>query len=122
MLPTGSRLRDPDLFRVASREGRRSGSRTLVTHLLVVNGEEASVLFGDDPDGTPRVGFVVSKAVGGAVVRNRVKRRLRHAVAAHLGDLPPASVLVVRATPAAGGASYDQLVGDLRHCLSRVRS
>ncbi|TIC88993.1 ribonuclease P protein component [Nocardioides sp. GY 10113] len=120
MLPTASRLRDSDSFRVASREGRRSGSRTLVTHLLVASDGEASVLSGGTS--VPRVGFVVSKAVGGAVVRTRVKRRLRHAVAAQLAALPPASVLVVRATPAAASASFAELDRDLRHCLARVCS
>ena len=48
-----------------------------------------------------RVGFVVSKAVGGAVVRNRVKRRLRHLAAQQLAGAPVARDLVVRALPAA---------------------
>lgn len=73
-----------------------------------------------------RVGFVVSKAVGGAVVRNRVKRRLRHLVAArqqaHPGELAGASLLVVRATPAAGAASYDVLGRDLERCLTKLTS
>jgi ribonuclease P protein component len=49
-----------------------------------------------------RVGFVVSKAVGGAVVRNRVKRRLRHLVALELTGSAAAHDIVVRALPAAG--------------------
>ncbi|GAB2593673.1 hypothetical protein GCM10009593_38000 [Microlunatus antarcticus] len=48
------------------------------------------------------MGFVVSKAVGGAVVRNRVKRRLRHLVAAQLVGSPTGLDVVVRALPAAG--------------------
>jgi ribonuclease P protein component len=35
----------------------------------------------------PRVGFTVSKALGGAVVRNRIRRRMRAAVQKHLGEL-----------------------------------
>jgi ribonuclease P protein component len=46
-----------------------------------------------------RVGFVVSKAVGGAVVRNRVKRRLRHLAADRLADTPAGTRMVVRALP-----------------------
>ena len=59
----------------------------------------------------PRVGFVVSGAVGNAVTRNRVKRRLRHLAAAHLGDTsagigpgeigPEEMGIVVRALPRA---------------------
>jgi ribonuclease P protein component len=51
-----------------------------------------------------RVGFVVSKAVGGAVVRNRVKRRLRHLVARELADGSSVRDVVVRALPAASSA------------------
>ena len=63
---------------------------------------------------------MVSRAVGGAVVRNRVRRRLRHLVRDRLVDLPSGAVLVVRALPAAAGASYDELRGDLARCLERV--
>ena len=55
--------------------------------------------------GASRVGFVVSKAVGGAVVRNRVKRRLRHLVAGELAGAPTAvRDVVVRALPAAASS------------------
>ena len=80
---------------------------------------------GDPASGptTPQVGFVVSRAVGNAVVRNRVRRRLRHLVRDRLTELSVLSggaVLVVRALPAAAGASYDELRGDLARCLERV--
>jgi ribonuclease P protein component len=56
------------------------------------------------PDATCRAGFVVSKAVGGAVTRNRVKRRLRHMLAAQLADQTKGVDVVVRALPAAATA------------------
>ncbi len=49
----------------------------------------------------PRVGFVVSKAVGNAVVRNRTKRRLRAVIATELTGIPAGVDVVVRAQPAA---------------------
>ena len=67
-----------------------------------------------------RVGFVVSRAVGGSVQRNRVTRRLRHLCREVVGDLPSGSLLVVRALPGAATASYDELRADLGHGLSRV--
>ena len=76
--------------------------------------------------GPVRIGFVVSKAVGPAVVRNRVKRRLRHLAREQLSDLemrlPGSAVLVVRALPAAAGASAAELRGDLARSLERVLS
>ncbi len=70
--------------------------------------------------GPPQVGFVVSKAVGNAVVRNQVKRRLRHLARARIGMLPDGSVLVVRALPPAASASSAVLGADLDRALQRV--
>jgi ribonuclease P protein component len=68
----------------------------------------------------PRVGFVVSKAVGGAVVRNRTKRRLRALMAARVGSLPSGVDLVIRANPVAAQANSLSLGADLDHLLVRV--
>jgi ribonuclease P protein component len=97
-------------FTTAVRTGRRAGTRTLVLHL------------GADPHGpsAPRVGFVVSKAVGNAVARNRVKRRLRHLARERLTSLPGSAVLVVRALPASAGASYAELGRDLDKAWKRL--
>jgi len=67
-----------------------------------------------------RIGFVVSGAVGPAVVRNRVRRRLRHLAADQLDRLPAGTLLVVRALPAAAGATYAQLATDLDAVLERL--
>ncbi len=64
----------------------------------------------------PRVGFVVSKAVGNAVVRNRVKRRLRHLVATL--DAPAGARVVVRALPPA--ATNPNLADDLRFAWDKA--
>ncbi len=78
----------------------RAGSRLLVVHANRT----------DPPsDSPPRVGFVVSKAVGGAVVRNRVKRRLRAIVAPELPGLPVGVDLVVRANPSSAEATFAEL-------------
>jgi ribonuclease P protein component len=62
----------------------------------------------------------VSKAVGGAVQRNLVKRRLRHLVRERLALLPPGSLVVVRALPGAGGAAHAELAHDLDAALRRL--
>jgi ribonuclease P protein component len=110
VLPADQRLADRGGYRRTIRTGRRAGSRTVVVHL----GEA------DDPGRAARVGFVVSKAVGNAVSRNRVKRRLRHLSREHLASLPGSAVLVVRALPPAAEASYQELGADLTRCLQRV--
>ena len=94
-------------FTLAIRSGRRAGSASLVVHLALTDS--------GDP---PRIGFVVSRAVGNAVTRNRVKRRLRALLRDH--DLPTGALLVVRALPPAAGASYAELRSDLARCLSRA--
>jgi ribonuclease P protein component len=68
----------------------------------------------------PRVGFVVSRTVGGAVARNAVRRRLRHLMRERLHLLTPGSTLVVRALPAAAGASSAELSEDLDAALRRL--
>jgi ribonuclease P protein component len=65
---------------------------------------------------------VVSKAVGGAVVRNLVKRRLRHLMRARIRALPAGAMLVVRALPAAAGRTYTELGADLDGALARATS
>ena len=56
-----------------------------------------------------RFGFVTSKRVGGAVVRNVVKRRLRALAAQTLRESPRGYEIVVRAQPASAHASFDEL-------------
>jgi len=75
-----------------------------------------------DPDQAApvRVGFVVNKAVGNAVVRNRVKRRLRHHVRDILSDLPIGATVVVRALPPAATVAGAELRAELTRCLERT--
>ena len=68
----------------------------------------------------PRVGFVVSKAVGNAVVRNRAKRVLRALMSARVGQLPAGVDVVVRANPALPGSSTAVLAQDLDRLLTTV--
>ena len=80
-----------------------------------------------DPDGAGpvQVGFTVSKAVGNAATRNRVKRRLRHLTREHLAaleELPGRAALVVRALPPSADASFASLGADLGRTLGKVTS
>ncbi|MDX3852922.1 ribonuclease P protein component [Streptomyces sp. AK02-01A] len=117
MLPTEYRLRRREDFATAVRRGRRAGRPLLVVHLR--SGATDPHAPGESAP-PPRAGFVVSKAVGGAVVRNLVKRRLRHLIRDRLPELPPGSLVVVRALPGAGDAEYAQLARDLDAALRRL--
>jgi len=109
VLPAPSRLRTPVDFRDTMRQGVRSGRSCVVVHARRVDGAPS------------RAGFIVSKAVGNAVIRNRVKRRLRHLAAAALPSTPFGVDVVVRALPA---STTGDLPGDFRSalgtCLERL--
>ena len=116
MLPAPARLRrSRDFSAAVARDAstRRVARERLVAHLRMPDRDGGT-------DGPAKVGFVVSKAVGGAVLRNRVKRRLRAATAARLHRLPPGAHLVLRATPAAGSSTVTQLGADLDAALTRL--
>lgn len=110
MLPACSRMRKRREFEAAVRRGRRAGRRLLVAHLGAA----------DDTDSRPRVGFVVSRAVGNAPTRNRVRRRLRHLMADRLEQLPEQARLVVRVLPAAASASFADLSRELDALIDRL--
>ena len=59
--------------------------------------------------GAARIGIITSRRVGGAVERNRVRRRLREIVRAELAHLLPGAWLVIVARQRAGGAEFAEL-------------
>ena len=116
MLPAGHRLRTSAEFSAALRGSGgapavRFGSRLIVVHATMTDARAGL---------PPRVGFVVSKAVGGAVVRNRTKRRLRAILASRVGRLPEGSDVVIRANPVAAQADSRELATDLDRLLERT--
>lgn len=95
-------------FSSVVRDGARSRTRRLVVHQRL-----------DAATGAPIIGLVVSKAVGGSVVRNRVSRRLRAQLVACLDLLAPGSGTVVRALPPAARATSAELAADLDRAFDR---
>jgi ribonuclease P protein component len=131
LLPAPSRLTGSDNFRLVTRKGRRAGRPRLVLHAITAE-EVARFRAGAsganrvDPalaevEALPRIGFVVSKAVGNSVVRHRVARRLRHVLRDRLGTVRPGCTLVVRALPPAASAASADLASDIDAALRRLR-
>ena len=77
----------------------------------------AVVSQGSDP---ARAALIVSRSVGGSVVRHRVQRRLRHLLRPRLESLGYGVELVVRAQPAAAAASSEQLGRDLDRAMAKA--
>jgi ribonuclease P protein component len=106
VLATRNRLRTATEFSTTVRSGVRNGRRNVVLYTAAIAADEPS-----------RIGFIVSKGVGNAVVRNLVKRRLREAGAASLREYGTGFAIVVRALPASAAASWDQLLADYNAAL-----
>jgi ribonuclease P protein component len=68
-------------------------------------------------DGPPAVAYAISRRVGNAVIRNRVRRRLRTAVERQERLLRPGHAYLVGVSPAAADATYRELEHWLRECL-----
>jgi ribonuclease P protein component len=99
-------------FAAVLRGGRRAGTGggTVVLHQRLDL----------HPGGAPVVGLVVGRTVGNSVVRHRVSRRLRAALAERLDRLAPGSATVVRALPRAGAAPSHALRHDLDRTLDQL--
>jgi len=68
-----------------------------------------------------RLGFTATKKYGNAVLRNRAKRRLRHAIRAVLAEKPIAPHdLVLIAREELPNRDYATLLQDLRYCLRKA--
>jgi len=97
-LPRSRRLTRAAEFDRVRKEGRVTRGRFLSLGVLSVNAGERV-----------RAGFVTSRKVGGAVVRNRIRRRLREIVRRHQHDLTEGTWIVTIASPRAASASYAAL-------------
>lgn len=115
MLPEPHRLRRRSDFASTVRRGQRAARRDVVIHALAGNPTEVLV-----SDTGPRFGLVVSKAVGPAVIRHRVARRLRHICVGLVAEVPEGTNVVIRALPGSATASSKELDRQLRSGLRKL--
>ncbi len=106
MLPHRHRLTSRGQFRAVQQRGRK-----FVGHHIIVR----AVGSGNQDS---RFGFTVSAKVGGAVIRNRVKRRLREALRSLLPQVAHSWDLVVIARPSAADTGFQELYAEVEKALA----
>lgn len=97
-------------FDRAYSQGKRipSASFTIIAHAA---GKERS-----------RLGITISRQVGGAVVRNAVRRRLREAFRRNRESIGAPLDVVIHVRPAAAGARYSDLEAELLQAVRHLRA
>jgi ribonuclease P protein component len=111
VLPARNRMRRSTEFDATVRYGVHAVQSDVIVHIRGGND-------GDERDG-PRVGLIIGRAVGSAVDRHRVARRLRHVARTILGDLQQSDQVVIRALPSSRQVSSARLEQQLRSVLRR---
>lgn len=109
MLAKANRVTRPNDFKSVVRRGRRVSTSVGTVHVLSTS---------DQPT---RFGFIVSKSVGNAVVRNRVRRRMRAVCFDLLPSMRTGSDVVVRAAPGAVAVSWATLHSELESAIGAAR-
>lgn len=112
-LPRSSRVLQSSEFRKVYQSGARMTSRYFVAFCLREE-SAASVI------SQPRFGFTVPRAVGKAVVRNRIKRRMREAVRTHLHTAPANCIFVFNPRRSALDAPFDELCRETGRIFSKI--
>jgi ribonuclease P protein component len=107
--PKTRRLTRPSEFEQVKQYGRVQHGRLILLSVLEIG------------DATPvRAGFITSRAVGSAVVRNRVRRRLREIVRKHQREIVEGNWIVTIARAGAAKASYQELEGEWLRLAKRA--
>ena len=106
-MPPLPMLRRKADFDAIGRHGKSRSGRLLVLRSLRTDGP-----------GT-RIGLSTPRTLGGAVQRNRVRRRLRDLLRGQLGAMSSGWDLLLIARPEAGSATYAELREALRSLLER---
>ena len=106
--PKTKRLTRATEFERVRREGR------------VTRGPLFSIAVLSSAGGIARAGFITSRKVGGAVTRNRVRRRLREIVRRHQSEIVEGTWIVTIASSRAGRATYGTLEAEWLRLAARA--
>ena len=107
--PKTRRLTQRSEFEKVKRNGRVERGRLLMLSVLLV-----------DDANRFRAGFITSRAIGRAVARNRVRRRLREIVRKHQNQIRSGIWLVIIARTPAASATHSQLEGEWLRLAGRA--
>ena len=102
------RIRDRAAFERLAQEGTRTRAGVLWCTYVP-----------DPREQPPRVAFAIGRAIGSAVTRNQLRRRIRSIL--HHTDVPP-GIYLLGARPAAAARSYSELQFDVEQLIQRCRS
>ena len=108
MLAKSARLTESGDFARATKSGIRYSSNNFVGYLYLTTL--------DDP---ARAGLIISKSVGGSVVRHRLARKIRHCLRDHYNQFPKGSLLVIRGLNKSSEADCAQEVSIILQNLLR---
>ncbi|MHB1171267.1 MAG: ribonuclease P protein component [Lacisediminihabitans sp.] len=111
MLARTNRLVRAEDYRRVVRRGRRSTAQYMVVYFTERDGRDPA-----------RFGFIVAKSVGVAVVRNRVRRRLKALVYEMLDSIPTGTDMVIRALPGSGEVSWATLQREIFGIVTRAEA
>ena len=109
--PKSARLLKHADFQHVYEQGRRQFSANMTFFYLPRTDGAAQA---------PRVGFTVSRALGGAVTRNRIRRRVREAVRRHLATLTPAVDVVINPKKSAMRADFTALEREVASAFAAI--
>ncbi|MET0412569.1 MAG: ribonuclease P protein component [Polyangiaceae bacterium] len=109
MLARPNRLTRGAEYKAVVRRGSRCASVNTVTYVLPASADDRATRFG----------FIVSKQVGSAVVRNTIRRRLKAVCLEALPSVRPGTEVVIRALPGAADAAFSDLRAEVTRCLAR---